>query len=96
MNLVNFFFFPLKFMPVPVKEHTVLPSLKQAVTGWISYLRGGGATRGNTSFRAFGGGAIRGRTSWGALGLGILGAAATFGMYELELLPAIRVEATSQ
>jgi hypothetical protein len=32
----------------------------------------------------------------GALGLGILGAAATFGMYELELLPAIRVEATSQ
>ncbi|CAN6286927.1 unnamed protein product [Urochloa humidicola] len=82
-----------EFMPVPVKEHTVLPSLKQAakhsVNGWIGYLRGGVAIRAKTSLRALGEAVIRGKTPWRVLGLGILGAAATFGISEPELEPTI-------
>ncbi|CAL4918897.1 unnamed protein product [Urochloa decumbens] len=82
-----------EFMPVPVKEHTVLPSLKQAakhsVNGWIGYLRGGVAIRAKTSLRALGEAVIRGKTPWRVLGFGILGAAATFGMNEPELEPTI-------
>ncbi|CAL4927183.1 unnamed protein product [Urochloa decumbens] len=84
---------PDEFMRVPVKEHTVLPSLKQAakhsVNGWIGYLRGGVAIRAKTSLRALGEAVIRGKTPWRVLGFGILGAAATFGMNEPELEPTI-------